>query len=153
MQIALARYLVTRNLAVNREIAVLPWGRRRADLLAMDFKGTKVVIVEQKSSVADFTGDKKWEAYLDWCHSFYFAFTRDTWERLKKKKLAPDHPRAGVLVLDPNANYWKFSVCVVKKAKKGTLTPEQIHTLALRLAYRGARWRSKDDVRKGGNRR
>ncbi len=32
-----------------------------------------MVIVEIKSSVADFRSDGKWPEYLDWCDRFYFA--------------------------------------------------------------------------------
>jgi hypothetical protein len=153
MQIALARYLVGRGLAVNREVAVLPWGQRRADLLAMDFKGTQVIIVEQKSSVSDYTTDKKMHEYLPHCTSFYVAFTEDTWALIQKRGLVPENPRIGILVLTPFPNYWKYSVKVVRPAKKDKVPADVIHSLALRLAYRGARWRSKEDVQRGGNKR
>jgi hypothetical protein len=144
---------VQRDLAVNREIAVLPWGKRRADILAMNFKGTRVVIVEIKSSVADLRGDKKWHEYLPHSTQMYFAFTRDTWDKIKKKDLVPADKSVGILVLDPFPNYWHYSVKVARKAKIRELDQQAIHGLALRLAYRGAKYRNKDDVRRGGNNR
>ena len=45
---------------------------RRADILAIDDKGT-VAIVEVKASVADFRADAKWPDYLGWCDLFFFA--------------------------------------------------------------------------------
>lgn len=45
---------------------------RRADVAALNDRG-EIVIVEIKSSVADFLYDKKWQYYRDWCDSFYFA--------------------------------------------------------------------------------
>ncbi len=45
---------------------------RRADVAAIDRKGN-VLIVEIKSSVADFRSDAKWPEYLDHCDRFYFA--------------------------------------------------------------------------------
>ena len=45
---------------------------RRADLAGVDRKG-RIVIVEIKSSVADFRADQKWPEYLDYCDLFYFA--------------------------------------------------------------------------------
>lgn len=117
----------------------------------MDFRGTRVVIVEVKSSVADLKGDKKWNNYLDHCTQFYFAFTRDTWKKVTKRGMVPEGERVGILVLDPFPNYWHYSVTVVRKARKATLSQEAIHSLALRLAYRGAKYRNKDDVRRGGN--
>lgn len=53
---------------------------RRADILAIDGAG-QVTIVEIKSSRADFTADRKWRDYLEYCDRFYFAvepvFPRD----------------------------------------------------------------------------
>ena len=49
---------------------------RRADLAGIDRKG-RIVIVEIKSSVADFRADQKWPEYLDYCDLFYFAVPVD----------------------------------------------------------------------------
>jgi hypothetical protein len=45
---------------------------RRADVIGMNGAG-EVVIVEIKTSEADFRADRKWPEYLDFCDSFYFA--------------------------------------------------------------------------------
>jgi hypothetical protein len=45
---------------------------RRADILALSKSGD-LVIVEIKSSVADFRADRKWTAYRDFSDRFYFA--------------------------------------------------------------------------------
>ncbi len=50
---------------------VLPTGRR-VDLIALDTAGS-VLIVEVKSSIADFRADQKWSDYLDFCDLMYFA--------------------------------------------------------------------------------
>ena len=50
---------------------VLPTGQR-VDLMALDAAGS-VLIVEVKSSVADFRADQKWSGYLDFCDLMYFA--------------------------------------------------------------------------------
>ena len=47
-------------------------GGRRADVMALDGKG-RFVIVEVKSSVADFRADGKWPDYRAFCDRFYFA--------------------------------------------------------------------------------
>lgn len=44
----------------------------RADVMALDESG-RVLIVEIKSSIADFRADQKWQAYLDHCDLFAFA--------------------------------------------------------------------------------
>jgi hypothetical protein len=45
---------------------------RRADILALGRDGT-LVLVEIKSSVADFRADRKWPEYRQWCDRLYFA--------------------------------------------------------------------------------
>ncbi|MBL8833845.1 MAG: MmcB family DNA repair protein, partial [Rhodospirillales bacterium] len=45
---------------------------RRADLLALA-DDSRVLLVEIKSSAADFRADRKWAEYLDWCDLFAFA--------------------------------------------------------------------------------
>ena len=54
---------------------VLPTGRR-VDLIALDASGS-VLIVEVKSSIADFRADQKWSDYLDFCDLMYFAIPAD----------------------------------------------------------------------------
>jgi hypothetical protein len=45
---------------------------RRVDVMAIDQNG-EFVIVEVKSTVADYRGDRKWHEYLPFCERFYFA--------------------------------------------------------------------------------
>ncbi|WP_119461604.1 MmcB family DNA repair protein [Rhodospirillaceae bacterium SYSU D60014] len=53
---------------------------RRVDVIGVDARGG-TVIVEIKTSVADFRSDRKWQDYLEFCDLFYFAvpatFPRD----------------------------------------------------------------------------
>lgn len=49
---------------------------RRADILAIGSNGS-VIIVEVKSSVADFRADHKWPDYRAYCDRFYFAVSAD----------------------------------------------------------------------------
>ena len=49
---------------------------RRADVLGLT-DGGEIVIVEIKSSVADFRSDQKWPDYLDYCDSFFFAVSEE----------------------------------------------------------------------------
>ncbi len=52
------------------EVALL--SGHRADVMALDDAG-RLMIIEIKSSVADFRSDQKWRAYLDHCDLFAFA--------------------------------------------------------------------------------
>lgn len=45
---------------------------RRVDMIGLNAKG-HIVVVEIKSSVADFRSDAKWQDYLPYCDSYYFA--------------------------------------------------------------------------------
>lgn len=45
---------------------------RRADIFALRKSG-ELIIVEIKSSVADFRADRKWTSYKDYADRFYFA--------------------------------------------------------------------------------
>lgn len=49
---------------------------RRVDVLGVNSAGD-IVIIEVKSSVADFRADQKWPEYRDFCDSFYFAVGDD----------------------------------------------------------------------------
>jgi len=46
--------------------------RRRVDIIGLG-SGSEFIIVEVKSSVADYRGDTKWPDYLPYCDRFYFA--------------------------------------------------------------------------------
>lgn len=44
----------------------------RVDVMALGPKG-EIWVVECKSSRADFTADRKWHGYLDWCDRYFWA--------------------------------------------------------------------------------
>ena len=65
-----ARALAQRGFAALAEVPLADG--RRADLMALGRDGA-LVIVEVKSSVADFRSDRKWPEYRQWCDRIYFA--------------------------------------------------------------------------------
>ena len=65
---------------------------RRVDVIALDGNG-ETVIVEIKSSPADFRSDSKWTEYLEFCDLFYFAVPPDF-----PRDLLP--PECGLMVAD-----------------------------------------------------
>ncbi len=65
---------------------------RRADIAAIGSNG-KVIIVEIKSSIADFKSDQKWPEYRPYCDLFYFAVGHDF-----PQDLIPED--AGLIVAD-----------------------------------------------------
>jgi len=64
------RALTQRGFATLAEVSFADG--RRADVLALGRDGS-LVIVEIKSSVADFRADRKWPDYRQWCDRLYFA--------------------------------------------------------------------------------
>lgn len=147
IKMSVARYYAKKGWGVNFELGVSSRGQLRADVFCMAFKGY-VVIVEVKSCVADFRTDSKWEGYLPFCNQFYFAFDSDTWAKLLKKGVEFG-PEVGVIVIEAG----KTSVKFAKRSKKRDLPADTLLNLALRAAYRGARYRSLTDIRDGGNKR
>jgi hypothetical protein len=49
---------------------------RRADILALGRKG-ELIIIEIKSSLADFRADRKWASYRDYADRLYFAVPKE----------------------------------------------------------------------------
>lgn len=68
------RLLEDMGLASIRELALA--SGRRADVTALGKDG-QVLIVEIKSGVPDFRADAKWQDYLEFCDTFYFAVAGD----------------------------------------------------------------------------
>jgi hypothetical protein len=55
---------------------VTPRPGLRVDVMAMGPRG-EIWVVECKSSRADFTADRKWQGYLEWCDRFFWAVPGD----------------------------------------------------------------------------
>ena len=66
---------------------------RRADIAAVNGEG-EVIIVEIKSSPADFRADRKWRDYVACCDRLYFAISERTPAELMPLE-------AGLIVADP----------------------------------------------------
>ena len=67
---AIARSYFEQGDGVLREFKLK--NRRRVDLVTINDKGW-IIIIEIKSSPADFLSDKKWGEYIDWADQFYFG--------------------------------------------------------------------------------
>lgn len=71
---------------------------RRVDIMGLDRRG-EILVVEVKSSVADFRADRKWTSYLDFCDRFAFAVGPDF-----PLEILPDEP--GLIVADAYGAEW-----------------------------------------------
>lgn len=101
----------------------LPNGRR-ADVLALDGAG-QFLLVEVKSSVADFRADGKWPEYLAFCDYFYFAVPAAF-----PRALLPAEP--GLLIAD------SYGAVIEREVAGQALAPARRRALLLRFAHLAA---------------
>ena len=81
----------------------------RVDLIGLGPRG-EIWIVECKSSRADFTSDRKWQGYLDWCDRFFWAVDADF-----PQELLPDD--SGLILSDA------YDAQIVRMAPDTPLAP------------------------------
>jgi hypothetical protein len=93
---------------------------RRADVLALGKTGD-LLIVEVKSSVADFRADRKWPDYRDFSDRLYFAVASGF-----PTALIPED--CGLMVAD------EFSAAVLRVGSMIPLSPGRRRALTLRFA-------------------
>lgn len=124
---AAAFYLFRYGFSVTYELGIMPWGSRRADIVANKVSG-KIVILEVKSSLADFRADKKWKSYLDYCDKFMFCTTEDVYEKIRDEL----PKEVGVICLSPTTG-WAY---MAKKSPNLELSDENRLSVLARLAYR-----------------
>ena len=98
--------------------------RRRADILALGKTGD-LIIIEIKSSVADFRSDRKWAAYRDFADRLYFAVTNDF-----PALLIPEE--CGLIVADG------FGAAILRHGVSTPLAPARRRALTLRFAIAAA---------------
>lgn len=137
-------YFTSKNYVLNSEVELhQQQGKRkkrlRVDLIGINSK-VEIVIVEVKSSVADFTSDKKMHLYQDFCDRFYVAAPTDVCEHIK-----PLLPKgAGLLAVDlPTGKMIRASKSnvVSKKSCKKQVTCDTIRNhVLLRFAFRNAQY-------------
>ncbi len=93
---------------------------RRADLVALGGDGT-LLIIEIKSSVADFRADGKWRDYRIHCDRLYFAVTA-----AMPQEIMPDD--AGLIVADA------YGAGLVRQAPEHRLSPATRRMVTLQFA-------------------
>ncbi|MRX51305.1 MmcB family DNA repair protein [Paracoccus sp. S-4012] len=98
----------------------------RVDVMALTASG-EVWIVECKSCRADFTADRKWQGYLEWCDRFFWATDCD----FPTDLLPPD---SGLIVADA------FAAELVRMPEPAKLAPARRNRL-MRDFARCAAWR------------
>lgn len=97
---------------------------RRADILALGKTGD-LIIVEIKSSVADFRADRKWANYREFADRLYFAVPNQF-----PVLLIPEE--CGLIVAD------SFGAAVLREGVLSPLAPARRRALTLRFALAAA---------------
>jgi hypothetical protein len=98
--------------------------RRRADILALGRAGD-LIIIEIKSSVADFRTDRKWTEYRDFADRFYFAVPKTF-----PAALIPED--CGLMVAD------SFAASLIRDGSRSALAPGRRRAMTLRFALAAA---------------
>ncbi|MDR3407372.1 MAG: MmcB family DNA repair protein [Methylovirgula sp.] len=126
MALAIARG--TRRLLRNLRFSTLTElplaSGRRADIVALAGDGT-IVIVEIKSSLADFRADQKWPDYRAHCDRLYFAIS----DNLAPEIMPED---AGLIVADA------FGAVVLREAPEHRLAGATRRAMLMRFAHAAA---------------
>lgn len=145
LHVAADSYLLHLGYACHHELGVMPWGRRRADVLAVKLNGD-IAVAEIKSSVPDFVSDGKWADYLPYCNRMWFVFTEDTYEKLQAKGETTKIREAGVgiLVLS-SASGWLESKAPSRRRHMEGRTKRIV---VLRMAWRAAEVNKSKNIRK-----
>jgi len=97
---------------------------RRADIIALGKKG-ELMIVEIKSSVADFRADRKWVRYREFADRLYFAVPNEF-----PALLIPEE--CGLIVADP------FGAALLRHGVATPLAAARRRALTLRFALAAA---------------
>jgi len=113
-----ARALAQRSYASLGEVTL--GNGRRADLLALARDGT-LLIVEVKSSVADFRSDRKWPEYREYCDRLSFAVPAEF-----PHGLIPED--CGLIVADP------FGATILRDGAEARLGAARRKALTLHFA-------------------
>ncbi len=97
---------------------------RRADILALAKNG-ELIIIEIKSSVADFRADRKWTSYRDFADRLYFAVPNEF-----PSMLIPED--CGLIVAD------SFGAAILRHGVTTPLAPARRRAVTLRFALAAA---------------
>jgi hypothetical protein len=97
---------------------------RRADIVALSMDAT-IIIVEIKSSVADFRADTKWREYRAHCDKFYFAIPESV-----PVDIMPED--AGLILAD------SYAADILRQAPEHRVAPATRRAVLMRFAHAAA---------------
>jgi len=97
---------------------------RRADIVALASDGT-ILIIEIKSSIADFRSDSKWQDYRAHCDRLFFAIP----ESVPNEIMPRD---AGLILADA------YSAEILREAPEHRMAPATRRAMLIRFAHAAA---------------
>lgn len=126
-------YFLRGGYSCYTELSCLPWGKLRPDLIAVNLRG-HIIAAEVKSSWADYTSDKKWYKYAEYCNRLFLVVSKALYEsHIVHERTFLKEIGAGVLVLD-NVSGWAYSAL---SAPIRTLPAYISMSIITRMAWRG----------------
>lgn len=133
---AVVGYWIDKRYSNHIEFGLNKYGNLRADVWSLNTK-CHVVISEVKSSWADFSSDKKWHKYFEYCHKFYFVISERLFESHGEKILARiKGSGAGIIVVTSLGN-----AKVKKNATAHETSNKILSRLLIHAAWRGGKFR------------
>jgi len=103
----------------------VPERGKRVDVLALGPKG-EIWVIECKSSRTDFTSDRKWGGYLEWCDRYFWAVDADF-----PVELLPED--TGLIIADA------YGAEIVRMGPEEKLPGARRRAMTLRIARDAAR--------------
>ena len=128
---AAIRYFTERGYACLAEFTLKT--NRRPDITCLGKNG-EIIMVEIKSSVADFKSDHKWHEYAEWADELYFAVGNEF-----PVEILPDDTRCGVIITDG------FDCYILREAPVKKLAGARRNHLIKRLARTAMLRSTRDD--------
>lgn len=117
------RHMITHGFVTVEEL--VPTRGLRVDVMALGPKG-EVWVIECKSSREDFTSDKKWQGYLDWCDRYFWAVDADF-----PTDLLPDE--TGLIIADG------YDADIIRMGPESKLAPARRKVMVQKFATHAAR--------------
>ncbi len=118
-----SRHLASLGFATVEEFTVTRG--LRVDVMALGPKG-ELWVVECKSSRVDFTSDRKWQGYLDWCDRYFWAV-----DEVFPTDLLPEG--SGLMIADA------YDAEILRMGEESKLAPARRKKLVHQFAVHAAR--------------
>lgn len=140
---AAAFYWLKQGMSTHFEVGVASWGKRKADVLSISYKG-EIVICEVKSCAADYRTDSKWHEYIPLANRFYLLVhdslvNKPVWDEMVS---AAKEQKVGILVLSSKTGHIE---CKLRSSKR-TVEGKHRRWIITKLAWRSG-------VNRGNSRR